>query len=619
MRFLDVVGRSNAGDVRSVTNGERRPQALSTSASTSSSTLPNGHSRSEVTFASPDDACIPSNPACVPNEQQSITEFTNEYRFACPMAPEMYRRYEDVQLVLEENVDHVFNPLTVNFEDGEIPQGWRQFTHPEGARYFCFTSQKVYTDANILDSRIHRFAMEFITQLIEFVRRYCITLPHENNLVLDIEKTEQGFLMGKYYLVDHSKRVIFWLDKFKANELLVLREVKGVTSLSHIGLEIEAQYWQHCYLFPDCLMLGDELLTELRAALVHAISDGLTSMTSPVPYRTSELEQWLNLIKSFSTTDVAPFSRLMHIFCRHRFRHFHGQPTARLDSDRSIYKTQKRNSWLMVLLSPLLFSVPDGYYRRLDRSYVDGVINQRVWADFWTEISTEWNQLIILGTVVLNANVAFLAIQSVDASSASPGRSAAQLCSYLSVISSIGSILFGLFLNQTANVNPKKAAVNAEFFINSATWTEKTDVYLSGVEKLAILYCTPYLLSMWSILLFLAGFSVMCLKASNVVVVALIGSAWLVIAGVIVWGISNLSVWKRYEWREMSFWGRVVHMISIIPIRIVWPWSSSARPQPVHRGSSMSMRWNGKNGVVAVTEEERKADVVDGIDRDDRV
>jgi len=102
------------------------------------------------------------------------------------------------------------------------------------------------------------------------------------------------------------------------------------------------------------------------------------------------------------------------------------------------------------------------------------------------------------GTVVLNANVAFLAIQSVDNATTLPERSAAQICSYLSVIASIGGILFGLFLTRTTNVNPKKAAVNAEFFINSATWAEKTDIYLSGVEKLAILYCTPYLLSMWS-------------------------------------------------------------------------------------------------------------------------
>ncbi len=47
-------------------------------------------------------------------------------------------------------------------------------------------------------------------------------------------------------------------------------------------------------------------------------------------------------------------------------------------------------------------------------------------------------------TVVLNANVAFLAIQSVDTDS--PSRRPEQIASYISVIASIGSIIIGLLL-----------------------------------------------------------------------------------------------------------------------------------------------------------------------------
>jgi len=54
---------------------------------------------------------------------------------------------------------------------------------------------------------------------------------------------------------------------------------------------------------------------------------------------------------------------------------------------------------------------------------------------------------------MLNANVAFLAIQSVD-SSEGPYRSPAQISSYMSVVASIGSIILGLLLirqNRTKN------------------------------------------------------------------------------------------------------------------------------------------------------------------------
>jgi hypothetical protein len=51
----------------------------------------------------------------------------------------------------------------------------------------------------------------------------------------------------------------------------------------------------------------------------------------------------------------------------------------------------------------------------------------------------------IKSTVVLNANMAFLSIQSVDTHN-DPNRSAAQITSYCSITASIGSIILGLIL-----------------------------------------------------------------------------------------------------------------------------------------------------------------------------
>ncbi|EEB99584.1 hypothetical protein MPER_00712 [Moniliophthora perniciosa FA553] len=72
----------------------------------------------------------------------------------------------------------------------------------------------------------------------------------------------------------------------------------------------------------------------------------------------------------------------------------------------------------------------------------------------------EWQSINLLATVILNANVAFLAIQSVDENSVTPARSAAQITSYLSVIASLGSIVIGLLLTRK-NKGSKLGAVDA--------------------------------------------------------------------------------------------------------------------------------------------------------------
>ncbi len=51
-------------------------------------------------------------------------------------------------------------------------------------------------------------------------------------------------------------------------------------------------------------------------------------------------------------------------------------------------------------------------------------------------------------TVLLNANIAFLAIQSIDESSVDKGRSPTQIASYVSTILSVGSVSLGLLLLQ---------------------------------------------------------------------------------------------------------------------------------------------------------------------------
>jgi hypothetical protein len=59
-------------------------------------------------------------------------------------------------------------------------------------------------------------------------------------------------------------------------------------------------------------------------------------------------------------------------------------------------------------------------------------------------------------TVLLNANVGFLAINSVDVS----GRSPAQIASYMSLVASLGSILLGLLLSHNQIMDQSQAVSN---------------------------------------------------------------------------------------------------------------------------------------------------------------
>ena len=92
-------------------------------------------------------------------------------------------------------------------------------------------------------------------------------------------------------------------------------------------------------------------------------------------------------------------------------------------------------------------------------------------------------------TVLLNANVAFLAIPSVDNGSSS--ISPAQISSSLSIVTSVGSILLGLLLIRQHRVKSKDTAEEAHRFLMSRKHKAL------GLETLAIIYSLPYALLMW--------------------------------------------------------------------------------------------------------------------------
>jgi len=138
----------------------------------------------------------------------------------------------------------------------------------------------------------------------------------------------------------------------------------------------------------------------------------------------------------------------------------------------------------------------------------------------------------------LNANVAFLAINSVDVNR-DPYRSPAQISSYCSTSASIGSIILGLILvrqNQTKN---RETAVDVHEFLKE--WTHSW----LGLETLAIMFSLPYALLMWGMVSFLIAFWFESLQDSSAAARSVVMTVCGVILILIVWCIK--TSWEKEE------------------------------------------------------------------------
>jgi len=170
----------------------------------------------------------------------------------------------------------------------------------------------------------------------------------------------------------------------------------------------------------------------------------------------------------------------------------------------------------------------------------DYLINIPVLEDMLGQLTDEWKEFTLYATVLLNANVAFLAIQSVDSSGVEGHRSDAQRASYFSIVHSIGAIVLGLLL-----VRQHSTTLNSTQLIH-ITLNRRVSVY--GLETLALMYSLPYALLMWGMVAFLMAFSFMCFGSQDRVVMVVMSITWLTLCSLLLWCIS-----VPYESQDFSY------------------------------------------------------------------
>ncbi|KAG7447110.1 uncharacterized protein BT62DRAFT_919083 [Guyanagaster necrorhizus] len=477
------------------------PQSGSLSETGNSSTMSQPASVVDTALPSPDTTTTlgdseESLPEKMPSEACSVI---GELFYT--IAPTEFERYQRPDVVEDKHINYDIPRLTVSLARSELPQPWTSHTHPEGARYFrcehdLFT---IYTEARLLDPQILQAVRQFVDQVDEYLTRRDVTevsFDTENvDLVLDVTLSDTKRTICGYYFAHHENRTVFWLDEFESSERL-WPDINGVTSPEHI------------------------LIDELRDIILHAIggsSDSLVSTTSTISYSIEELRGMLQLLPARSRDNHdesgAGVSRIVYILMKHfahdRFLHFYGEPAARLNRGTSIYDKNKvhMHSFLFHILQHLLFAAPCAHLHEIESMLSDGLLSREAWRGFIDKICQDWSHLTVYSTVLINVDVAFLSIQSVDTG---PSSSPLKIFIYLSVVSSLGSIFFALLLLRRNNTRLNISTDEAATIMNS------------------------YQDSSYRIVFFVTAFMIMCLWNTAPVTLVLSSVAWVILGSLII-------------------------------------------------------------------------------------
>ncbi|KAF7362635.1 hypothetical protein MVEN_00612500 [Mycena venus] len=476
-----------------------------------------------------------------------------------PISPENFQRYTRQRTIERHFTDYSVPPLSRSFRR-EVPFQWIRHRHPEGGLYFAHVEHRVFTDCYLYDNALLAQITCALNQLLDHagVKSLLSTNSSQIDIVLDLKKETPENEQCGYYLVDHSERVIFWVDVFEMNTLEKWDLVPGITEVSHVKMGLEMQYWLHCEYFPAAVELSPDVLYELRDTIIYSIGDAMTSTTTTLAYPVENLLRRLTLTREMATDlisisgkpiggnmkhgSITVMARFMKDFAQERFFHFHGERTPRLNNHESVYGYDPQRSFLIRLLSPLLFNAPLQHLRAIEVANTDQLINYTSWHKLITTLRSEWQDLVLYGTLILNTNVGFLAIP------ATVNSRAGQVSSYASICFGLGSIVLGIALLRKYRTETLDAPDldTAGAFFQQHGWTTH------GLEPLSIVISLPYALMVYGMITFIAAFLITVFQANIIEVRGIMLATVLTVCVTImgfVWTENQFS-WNQHtaEW-----------------------------------------------------------------------
>ncbi|KAG9044932.1 hypothetical protein FS837_007293, partial [Tulasnella sp. UAMH 9824] len=170
--------------------------------------------------------------------------------------------------------------------------GFKEFVHPEGDLYFYDQSRCIITTSDPALSTWGQAIDAAYQQIIRLLGGPT-RLPSSSELCLSPQQT--GSLEVGYYLVDHDKRVIYWLEETDARTL-GLGPFESDADLRGVLI---SEYWVHIDYHPGHKDLDVQAEEELMAILQHGCIDDMTAPGSTFPWSAEECRQFLSVLEGF--------------------------------------------------------------------------------------------------------------------------------------------------------------------------------------------------------------------------------------------------------------------------------------------------------------------------------
>ncbi|KDQ29762.1 hypothetical protein PLEOSDRAFT_1096724 [Pleurotus ostreatus PC15] len=397
------------------------------------------------------------------------------------------------------------------------PKGWKQYVHINGSPWYKQESDRndarpfkveVLTDVDLSDVAILKQTNKCIDAIFRYIQSKQKLLEDlqlrdkENSapVQLVVETLKDDDRCG-YYFVCHETRSIFWPEMTLMAGLESSMSSPYV-SLSHFRLDLECQYWRHWEHFANIQVVTDEIYDELMNLLLYDIVG-----------RSNEGEGLQNKGSKGSPPIIG---RLMFVYKRRQFSTYWGENFARTGRD----QWMREHSYTLFLwaVSPWFFGAPNALLRGLDDIFINKQVAIEPWRQFMRNLHAEWQDFILNSAVLLAANVAFLAIQSIDGNKDRPEfRSPPQIASYVSTLMSISSIFAGLLLVHNTREKVQDSILEAFHYLRAR------HSGLFGFVPLAIVYSLPYILLLYALVSFIVAFLLVCFSDTTTVTRGLVG------------------------------------------------------------------------------------------------
>ncbi|KAG2144711.1 uncharacterized protein EDB93DRAFT_1152863 [Suillus bovinus] len=430
----------------------------------------------------------------------------------------------------------------------EVQSGWHDFVHPEGPRVYYHPETRVFTDADMRPGKVDSAKLlamaRFLNACANSQPDVRARISDETELVLELglEKGNTSIIKScGYYFVDHVARVIFWAHPYTCQpDGEILCNVKAAKKLSHIKYSLESQYWYHCELYPHNRYLPRQIFEELMEIIIHANAETITSDTSLAPFDSSELVKMLDLmdrvegsIDKMHAHSVCVVARFMRFFTKVKYTNFCGQPGVRVDVDRSIYYKEghERETLIFRLSNLILWYGPRKHYKRIQRVWVDEIINAPRWKDFITQLDTEWTGFTLYSTVMLAVDVSLLAVPGIMGGSS---QTSSNISVYMSALCSVGSLVVAVLL-----VDQSHDYQTAE---EGALYMSMMTNAIPGIENLALMHSLPYALLVWAMVFFGLALSFLIFDTSDIVTLGTMGAGWSIVMIFTLWPMMTTPV-----------------------------------------------------------------------------